>query len=278
MGNVPSRAIHQSFLPVSGSSRAHVWKFSLEHGGRRPRHFHVEPELNLIVAGSATFGIGETVVKASAGELLGFPPGQDHILLEPSPDLYLFAVGMDPNFSSTVLRSERDSVMLPLHIRLETSDLRALVARSMAIVDQTGVDQQSAELWEQASWLRQKNAGRLNDRTHVLTRRTLSLMADEPDLDRDDLARKLRASPFSISRYFHHDVGMTLVQYRTRLRLMRFVRLVDNGNENLMAAAKAAGFGSYSQCHRVFQAELGCAPRQFFLSGTRQQMQQAYEP
>lgn len=250
----------------------------MEHGGRRPRHFHAEPELNLIVAGTATFGIGESVVRASAGELLGFPPGQDHLLLETSPDLYLFAIGMEPKFSSTVLRRERDSVTLPLHIRLGAGDMRALVARSAAIVDQCGVDQESAELWEHASWLRQRNAGRINDATHVLTRRTLSLMADEPDIDRELLARKLRASPFAISRYFHHDVGMTLVQYRTRLRLMRFIRLMDEGKENLTSAARTAGFGSYSQCHRVFQAELGCAPRQFFQSGVRQQMQQTYEP
>ncbi len=278
MGNVPNRALHQSFLPAAGPARAHVWKFSLEYGGRRPRHFHAEPELNLVVAGSATFGIGEAVVRASAGELLGFPPGQDHVLLETSPDLYLFAIGMDPSFSSEVLRAERDSVALPLHIRLAPSDFRTLLARSAAIVDQDGVDQPSAELWELASWLRRRNAGHLDGAMHVLTRRTLSLLADAPNLDRDLLARKLRASPFAISRYFHHDVGMTLVKYRARLRLLRFIRLVDRGNDNLAAAANAAGFGSYSQCHRVFQGELGCAPKQFFFSGLRQQMQWTYEP
>lgn len=255
-----------------------MWKFSLEYGGRRPRHFHAEPELNLVVAGSATFGIGEAVVRASAGDLLGFPPGQDHVLLETSPDLYLFAIGMAPSFSSEVLRAERESVALPLHIRLAPSDFRTFGSRSAAIVDQAEVDQQSAELWEHASWLRRKNAGRLNGAMHVLTRRTLSLMTDAPDLDRDLLARKLRASPFAISRYFHHDVGMTFVKYRTRLRLLRFIRLVDHGNDNLAAVAGAAGFGSYSQCHRVFQSELGCAPRQFFFSGLRQQMQWTYEP
>jgi AraC-like DNA-binding protein/quercetin dioxygenase-like cupin family protein len=277
MGSVPSRALHQSFLPSSEPARAHVWKFSLEYGGRRPRHFHAEPELNLIVAGSATFGIGEATVRASAGELLGFPPGQDHALLETSPDIYLFAIGLEPDFSSEVLRAERNSVALPLHIRLAPCDFRELTARSAAIVDQDGVDQPSAELWEHASWLRRKNAGRLNGAMHVLTRRSLSMMADRPHLDRDLLVRELRASPFAISRYFHHDVGMTLVKYRTRLRLLRFIRLVDNGSENLAAAANAAGFGSYSQCHRVFQAELGCAPRQFFSSGLRQQMQWTYE-
>lgn len=43
-----------------------------------------------------------------------------------------------------------------------------------------------------------------------------------------------------------------------------------------MTCAIAAGFGSYSQGHRIFQSELGCAPRRFFLAGERERMQQAY--
>jgi AraC-like DNA-binding protein len=276
MGNVPSRALHQSFLPGGANARAHVWKFSWEYGGRRPRHFHVEPELNLIVAGSATFGIGEKVVKAGAGDLLGFPPGQDHVLLDTSPDVYLYAVGMAPLFSSEVLQSERHSVALPLHLRLKPSDFELLSARAAGIVDRCGVDQLVAELWERAYWLRQKQLSQLNSTMHVLTRRTLSLVAETPELGRAQLARILRATPNDISRYFHRDVGITLVQYRTRMRLLRFIHFVDHGGQSLTSAARAAGFGSYSQCHRVYQSELGCAPRQYFSSDLRQSMQDAY--
>ena len=89
----------RAFSPSWSQSRSHVWKFSWEHGGRRPVHFHVEPELNLIAAGTATFRVGETQITASRGDLLAFPPGQNHALLEASPDIYLFAIGADPEFS-----------------------------------------------------------------------------------------------------------------------------------------------------------------------------------
>jgi quercetin dioxygenase-like cupin family protein len=79
-------ALYQSFLP-DRDQHAYVWKYSQAIGGRRPRHFHGEPEMNLIVRGSAMFGIGDAVVETIAGELLTFPPGQDHALLEASPDL-----------------------------------------------------------------------------------------------------------------------------------------------------------------------------------------------
>lgn len=278
MGDRAPRVLHQSFLPARPHTRAFVWKYSPVNWGRRPRHFHIEPELNLIVTGSATFGVGETRVRAAAGELLAFSPGQDHVLLEASPDLYLYAIGMTPDFSSEVLRTDRDGVAIPLHIRLETSDFQALVTRSAAIVDRDGVDQPGAELWEYAHWLRRRHWGRVGGAVHVLTRRTLATVSEAPDLGLERVARMLRANPSEISRHFHRDLGMTLVQYRARLRLLRFIRVVDQGGENLMAAAEAAGFGSYSQCHRVFQSELGCAPRQFFVSGLREAMQLAYDP
>jgi AraC-like DNA-binding protein len=270
------RALHQSFLSRPGPSRALVWKYSPAY--RRPRHFHSEPELNLIVAGSAIFGVGETAIKAAAGELIGFPAGQDHALLEASSDFYLYAIGMDPNFSSEILCADRHSVAIPLHLRLEPHNFKSLAARSHAIVDRPGVEQQVAELWEQVNWLRQVQLRSLNGAMHVLTKRTLSMVSDAVDISGKLLARHVRASSSEISRHFHRDVGMTLVHYRARLRLLRFIRLVDVDAGNLMAAANAAGFGSYSQCHRIFHAELGCAPRDFFVSGLRQRMEMAYLP
>lgn len=273
-----SAALYQGFLPLGDEARTHVWKFSWQYGGRRPRHFHLEPELNLIVAGSARFGVGHEVISASAGDLIAFAPGQDHVLLETSSDLYLFAIGVDAKLSEGVLRKDRAVAMTPLHARLDDGDFKALAKRSEVIVDRSGIDDLGAELWEHANWARRQASNLPDSNLHVLTRRALALMMDDPQLSRDDLARHLRTTPTAISRYFHHDLGLPLVQYRTRLRLMHYIQLVDREFGNLTTSAKLAGFGSYSQCHRVFQAELGCSPHQFFYSDTREQMQRRYEP
>ncbi|HMA96479.1 MAG TPA: AraC family transcriptional regulator [Polyangiaceae bacterium] len=278
MSKEPNGALFQSFLPLGEEARTHVWKFSWQYGGRRPRHFHAEPELNLIVAGSAKFGVGQEVISASKGDLLGFPPGQDHVLLETSSDLYLFAIGVEPKLSESVLRKDRAAAMTPLHVRLSHSDFKALTKRAEVVVDRSGIDHLGAELWEHANWVRSQDANRWRSPMHVLTRKVLALMMDDSQLSRDDLARYVRAAPSAISRYFHHDLGLPLVQYRMRLRLMHYIRLMDAKMANLTTAAKLAGFGSYSQCHRVFQSELGCSPRQFFYSATREQMQRVYDP
>jgi AraC-like DNA-binding protein len=272
------RALHQSFLPTQGSVRAYVWKYTPVNWGRRPRHFHAEPELNLIASGSATFGVGERLVRVCQGDILGFQPAQDHILLEASPDLYLFAIGMTRAFSAEVLRRQPDHTMVPLQMRLADEDFRALVEKAAAIVDRDGVDQSCAELWERMHCIRQRGESRNAAATHVLTRWALSALSDAPSLGLQRLSENKGTSASEVSRYFHRDLGMTFVQYRTRLRLLRFIGLMDTGGKSLMSAAEESGFGSYSQCHRIFQAELGCSPRQFFFSDLRQQMQQAYDP
>jgi AraC-like DNA-binding protein len=59
---------------------------------------------------------------------------------------------------------------------------------------------------------------------------------------------------------------------------LRFIEIVDAGQSTLLAAALAAGFGSYSQCHRAFSAAFGCTPRAFFGTPIRSEMADTFEP
>lgn len=275
---VSARALFQSFLPVRAPERAYVWKFSWQFGGRRPLHFHAEPELNLVVSGSATFRVGTTVLRATRGDLIAFAPGQDHELLDTSPDVYLFAFGMDPKLATEVLRDDAKNWALPQHVQIAQPDFQTLVSRAESLVERTGIEPLAAEFWEHAYWLRHKNQVGGGSLPHVTARRALSLIAEHPEWDADRVAQKMHANAGEMGRHFHRNLGMTLVKYRTRMRLMQFIRLVDNGQGDLMKTAEVAGFGSYSQCHRVFQSELGCQPRQFFQPGFREKLQQIYAP
>ena len=92
--------VHQPF-PTIGSARGQIWRH--EPSTRRPRHFHADPELNLITAGSASFGVGEQVLRVGANALLWWAPAQDHELLEASDDFELYVIGLLPAFSERVL-------------------------------------------------------------------------------------------------------------------------------------------------------------------------------
>jgi AraC family transcriptional regulator len=72
-------------------------------------------------------------------------------------------------------------------------------------------------------------------------------------------------SPGHFARRFKREMGMTFVDYRAQLRLDRFFELSNQaeGRANLVDLAQAAGFGSYSQFHRVYTRLLGESPRAF---------------
>ena len=269
-----AEALYQPF-PIPGTARGHVWHHV--PATRRPRHFHPEPELNLIAAGRAVFGVGEATLSVSTGDLLWWPPGQDHVLLDSTPDLDLYVIGVTPAFSEHVL-SDRVSgatggaTRLQLDHRTLTS-LRTACAVQIADVDAPAVERHLGDLWHEAQGLRARIADR-----HPLTVRALSSLLGRPDLKRGELARLIHGNASEVSRYFHRDLGLTLVAYRTRLRLIRFIQLIEGDHRSFLAAAIDAGFGSYSQCHRVFQQAFACTPRVFFGTGVSEEMKGRFAP
>lgn len=84
-----------------------------------------------------------------------------------------------------------------------------------------------------------------------------------PTLEGGALARRFAVSPSTLTHGFKKQMGISLVEYRNRLRLERFLALVERGGGNLLQAALDAGFGSYAQFHRVFRAMLGATPKEY---------------
>ena len=85
------------------------------------------------------------------------------------------------------------------------------------------------------------------------------------------LARELGVSPGHLARSFKREMGVSLVDYRNRLRIDRFFEAIHRtgSTSNLLDAALEAGFGSYAQFHRVYRKFLGTTPRDIFSSSGR---------
>ncbi|HEY4013965.1 MAG TPA: helix-turn-helix transcriptional regulator [Polyangiaceae bacterium] len=83
------------------------------------------------------------------------------------------------------------------------------------------------------------------------------------------LARGARMTPKSFAKQFRAQIGVSVVGYRNRVRIERFLGLVDLGGGNLLAAALDAGFGSYAQFHRVFRRLLGVTPKEYLTGRSR---------
>jgi AraC-like DNA-binding protein len=256
-------ALFQPF-PMSSGRRAQVWRHQPQF--RRPRHFHAEPELNLIVKGSGVIGVGDRVQSVSAGELLLFHAGQDHMLLDASDDFDLFVMALRPELAARACPSH--ALASSRSCRLSPSELASVATRLAGVAqvrDDAATELHLAELFGTAS---ARLAG-----AHVLTRRALECVRAEPGVSASALARRLGTVPSGVSRLFHGDLGVRFVDYRSRVRLMKFVELVDQG-QLFGRAALEADFGSYAQCHRVFQRSVGCAPQAYF-AGARSRVNDA---
>ena len=103
-----------------------------------------------------------------------------------------------------------------------------------------------------------------------VVQKVLDALASDRPVSGEQLARELGISPGHLARSFKIEMGVSLVEYRNRLRVERFLATVDRGGSNIQEAAEQAGFGSYAQFHRVFRKLLGTAPREY-LTGRRAQ-------
>lgn len=247
--------LYQPF-PMLAGRRAQVWQHQPQY--RRPRHFHEEPEINLVLAGTALLGVGDHVLSLSRGDLVFLHPGQDHELLEASPDLDLFVMALTPELAERAWG--KGAPTSTAHLTLQGGELAAtaeLLLHLRETRDGAALERELGDVFE-------RGCGRLA-KMHVSSRRALFTVRKDPALSGHELAERLRTTPSELSRRFHRDLGVSFVEYRARLRLMRFIRLVDAG-ASFSHAALEADFGSYVQCHRVFGRTLGCAPREYFAS------------
>jgi len=215
-------------------------------------------------------GLGGSVVPIASGDVLLFHPGQDHVLLEGSPDLDLFVTALRPELaareSETLARVASGGCHLPDSARERLEQRLSSLAN---VADNAAVEHHLLSLFVEVAQCLTMN--------HVLSRRALQEICNHPEASGSALASRLGVHPSVLSRRFHEDLGMTFVDYRAHQRAMAFVRLVDAGS-SLTRAALAAGFGSYAQCHRVISKVLGCTPQRYF-AGERRQIDAArFEP
>lgn len=99
-------------------------------------------------------------------------------------------------------------------------------------------------------------------RPSPVVRRVVHALERNPRSSGESLARELSVSASYLARSFKSEMGVSLVEYRNRRLMERFFAAVDRGRGNLLSAALAAGFGSYTQFHRVYRKMFGTSPRE----------------
>lgn len=82
------------------------------------------------------------------------------------------------------------------------------------------------------------------------------------ELSLSAIARAVHSSPFHLARVFRAHSGLSLHQYRHRLRLREALRRLAEGETDLSALALELGFSSHSHLSDAFRAAFGLSPSQ----------------
>jgi AraC-like DNA-binding protein len=210
--------------------------------------------------------------------LLILPPGIDHALVEASPDLEFFAIGFHPELVHAYAQAsgrncgfEVACKQLPDAVTERLSDRCGGLGETP---DHSAVESVLREPLEHAALDDEQRC----DSQLRLGVRAASLLLGDGSIRRSQIAKALASNQGDISRSFRRDNGLTLREYRKRIRVLRFLQVVDSDPKNLARAAHRSGFGSYSQCHRDFSVLLGASPREFLTSGQREAIANRFEP
>jgi AraC-like DNA-binding protein len=242
-------------------------------GERRPRpHRHAELEVNLVVSGTASYVLGDRRYEMSPGTLAWLFPGQDHVLLDESADHVLWWAVFRPSFVARTATSPGTAALLESDPSSDFSRrLPFREARRLGMLFDDLHRARDADLTNAGLaylLLRAWRAFVASDDVvegvvvHPAVEQVARLLSVDPaGGDLGALARACGLSPSHLSRLFKAQMGISIGRFRNQQRLERFLSIAGNGQRcSTLAAAHAAGFGSYAQFFRVFRDATGTSP------------------
>jgi methylphosphotriester-DNA--protein-cysteine methyltransferase len=95
---------------------------------------------------------------------------------------------------------------------------------------------------------------------HPAVSQAARLLAEDARVTLTQVAATAGVSASRLRHLFHEQTGSTLVSYRNRQRLQRFLDH-HSSRRSLLEESLTAGFGSYAQFHRVFRSLMGTSPQ-----------------
>lgn len=258
-------------LPIRPGFEGAIWRYD-DPARVFPQHWHDELEVNIVTAGTARYLVGSKRYDLASGAVVWLFPGEEHVLVEQTRDCRMWIGVFAPALlrricvapEHRVLRARRPEGEFAARLSGPVMNrLARLYAEIAAAVDDQARTNAGLAYALLLTWSAFRDADplALDVALHPAVRKAVSLLRAEPAIvSLGEVARRSGLGESRLSRLFHHQIGMTMVDYRARQRLERFLTIYDGGERTMLAAALEAGFGSYAQFHRVFWRVLGHAP------------------
>ena len=238
-----------------------------------PMHHHAELEFNLITQGTACYLLAKRKYQIRRGDLLWLFPAQEHVLIDQSPDFKMWIGVFKPQLIARIARDTNTQTLCETdpagqfnrHLstatfnRLEVAYEEIAAVRNQNCFFNTGLAYALL-----LTWTRFITAGAnlTGSDVHPAVEKATYLIRDTgASLSIEELAHQSGLSPSRLSHLFKQQTGVTLLDFRNRQRVERFLQLYGTGQRmKMLTAALEAGFGSYPQFHRVFKKTMGRSP------------------
>ncbi|WP_160115065.1 helix-turn-helix domain-containing protein [Bryocella elongata] len=261
-------------LQIPSNQEGALWRYAHAASANR-RHTHAELELNLVTHGYGTYFVGARRYRIRRGDLIWLFPAQEHVLFEQSADFSMWVAVFRRKSIRAAATTEASRALLQKD--LETGASRRLLGDDMQRLevllrelsaDGTGPDVLNAGLryamllaWQSF----ERATGMGTHDLHPAVERAAKLLREDPETaSLPRIARRSGLSAARLSRLFKAQTGYALTDFRSRVRLDRFLELYGAGHRlSMLDAALSAGFGSYPQFHRVFTRIMGRSPRDY---------------
>lgn len=216
-------------------------------GAVRPGHKLISICSGALIAGQAGLldGYSCTTHYACCEELAALAPKAKVL------DNRLYVEDRDRYSSAGIMAG----VDLMLHIvgRLTNESCSAAIARYLVVyLRRGGADPQLSP------WLEGRN------HIHPTVHRVQDAISHDPAKawNLNGLARIAGSSNRHLSRLFHKHAGMSITDYRNRLRVTLAHELISQTHLDIEHVAERAGFGSTRQLRRAWRRQYGTTPRQ----------------
>ncbi|WP_174296288.1 AraC family transcriptional regulator [Sphingomonas bacterium] len=230
-------------------------------------HYHQEIELNLVTAGKGVYFLDSAHYDLSPGRLVWMLPNQSHRLL-PGPDLQMWVLTCS---TERLERSLLDDAARHASRILARDDAIAL-DRVFAHVSQESDEPQLYRVGleyalRSALHISMSGPEAAQAPLHPAVLTALRVLRNAPDIpNAAALAQRCGVSAVYLRELLAEQTRRGFVEWRSRFRLERF-QLIYPRCGDLLTAALEAGFGSYTQFHRVFLSIVGTTPGEWITGG-----------
>jgi AraC-like DNA-binding protein len=233
----------------------------------RPHH-HIDLEMNLCLAGRAAYLVDGRRIALEPGSLLFLHPGESHLLIDETRDFRMWIAVWRPVAVQAAVAEGLDGAVAserPAAIelrRLAPAAVTALSRLCAEVAETRGpalVHGGAFLLWRLRTAFA-AGADQALAAAHPAVVLAARLLRDDPSLPLGTVAHRAGLSADRLGRVFRAEAGLSLVDYRTRVRLER-VCSAWHPDADLLRLSLDAGFGSYSAFHRAFLRRFGLPPR-----------------